>query len=99
MVAGSGALRQQAGRSAAQEASTAERAYTAPPGAGEDRGRSFLARAGDWLSDGEVTVEDTATADYSGLDNWTQIWWDTDATGPSRLKSSTPAPSSSPRSP
>ncbi|SHN42707.1 TadE family protein [Cryptosporangium aurantiacum] len=43
--------------SAAQEASTAERAFTAPPGAGEDRGRSFLARAGDWLTDGQVTVE------------------------------------------
>jgi TadE-like protein len=43
--------------SAAQEASTAERAFGAPPGAGEDRGQSFLGRAGDWLSGGQVTVE------------------------------------------
>jgi len=43
--------------SAAQEASTAERAFGAPAGAGEDRGRSFLGRAGDWLSGGQVIVE------------------------------------------
>ncbi|MFI5953352.1 TadE/TadG family type IV pilus assembly protein [Cryptosporangium sp. NPDC051539] len=42
--------------SAAQEATTAERAFDAPAGAGEDRGRAFLARAGDWLSGGRVTV-------------------------------------------
>ena len=43
--------------SAAQEASTAERAFGAPAGAGTDRGRSFLGRAGDWLSGGQVRVE------------------------------------------
>lgn len=42
--------------SAAQEATTAERAFDAPAGAGQQRGNSFLARSGDWLSGGRVTV-------------------------------------------
>ena len=43
--------------SAAQEASTAERSFGAPAGAGEDRGRTFLGRAGDWLDAGQVDVD------------------------------------------
>src|SRR4051794_27434094 len=42
--------------SAAQESTTAARAFDAPAGAGEERGTAFLARSGDWLSGGTVTV-------------------------------------------
>lgn len=55
--------------SAAQEATTAERVYDAPAGAGQDRGASFLARAGDWLGAGRVTVErngDQVTSTVTG---------------------------------
>jgi Flp pilus assembly protein TadG len=47
--------------SAAQEATTAERAYDAADGAGQARGEQFLARAGDWLRGGQVTVARTGT--------------------------------------
>jgi Flp pilus assembly protein TadG len=43
--------------SAAQEATTAERSFGAPAGAGQQRGSAFLARTGDWLSGGTVTVQ------------------------------------------
>ena len=41
---------------AAQEAVTAQRAYNAPDGAGTARASNFLARAGDWLVNPQVTV-------------------------------------------
>jgi Flp pilus assembly protein TadG len=47
--------------SAAQEAATAQRAFDAPDGAGQDRGEQFMARAGDWLNGGQVTVARTGT--------------------------------------
>jgi hypothetical protein len=42
---------------AAQEAVTAQRAYNAQPGIGQERGTAFLARSGDWLVGGTVVVE------------------------------------------
>ena len=41
---------------AAQLSTSAERAYDAPQGAGGAQARDFLARAGDWLTDPQVTV-------------------------------------------
>ncbi|MBE1485833.1 TadE/TadG family type IV pilus assembly protein [Plantactinospora soyae] len=41
---------------AAQSAVSAQRAYQAEPGVGEDRAEDFLDRAGDWLVGWEVTV-------------------------------------------
>lgn len=41
---------------AAHEAVTAQRAYDAPPGAGQDRAERFLATTGDGLSGTTVTV-------------------------------------------
>ncbi|MEQ4300828.1 TadE family protein [Plantactinospora sp. B6F1] len=41
---------------AAQSAVSAQRAYQAEPGVGQQRAEDFLARAGDWLVDWEVTV-------------------------------------------
>ena len=41
---------------AAQEATTAERAYNAAPGSGQARAHAFLARSGDWLTAPSVTV-------------------------------------------
>ncbi|MFC6018845.1 TadE/TadG family type IV pilus assembly protein [Plantactinospora solaniradicis] len=41
---------------AAQSAVSAQRAYQAEPGVGEERAEDFLVRAGDWLVGWEVTV-------------------------------------------
>jgi hypothetical protein len=41
---------------AAQSAVSAQRAYQAEPGVGEERAEDFLGRAGDWLVGWEVTV-------------------------------------------
>lgn len=41
---------------AAQSAVSAQRAYQAEPGVGEQRAEDFLDRAGDWLVGWEVTV-------------------------------------------
>jgi hypothetical protein len=46
---------------AAQQATTAQRAYQAPAGAGESSAERFLARAGDWLVDPKVRVERDGT--------------------------------------
>nr|WP_275413588.1 TadE family protein [Plantactinospora endophytica] len=41
---------------AAQSAVSAQRAYQAEPGVGQERAEDFLDRAGDWLEGWEVTV-------------------------------------------
>ncbi|AVT34980.1 pilus assembly protein TadE [Plantactinospora sp. BC1] len=41
---------------AAQSAVSAQRAYQAEPGVGQQRAEDFLERAGDWLAGWEVTV-------------------------------------------
>jgi hypothetical protein len=41
---------------AAQAAVTAQRGYDAPAGVGEEKADEFLAAAGDWLVDSDVTV-------------------------------------------
>lgn len=46
---------------AAQEATTAQRAYQAPPGAGPARARAFLDRSGDWLTDPQIRTTTTGT--------------------------------------
>ena len=57
---------------AAQSAVSAQRAYQAEPGVGEQRAEDFLTRAGDWLVDWEVTVsvpepgDDHVTATVTG---------------------------------
>jgi Flp pilus assembly protein TadG len=43
--------------SAAEQGVTAERAYNAPPGIGEQRAIAFLDQTGDWLTNRTVTVE------------------------------------------
>jgi hypothetical protein len=55
---------------AAQEAVSAQRAYQAPAGVGEDRAVAFLNQAGDWLVGWNVNVAgvgtDTVTATVTG---------------------------------
>jgi Flp pilus assembly protein TadG len=41
---------------AAQESTTAQRAYLAPGGVGQERATAFLGNSGDWLADPRVTV-------------------------------------------
>ncbi|MBT8226202.1 MAG: pilus assembly protein [Dactylosporangium sp.] len=41
---------------AAEQATTAERAYNAPPGVGHARAETFLNQTGDWLTDRKVTI-------------------------------------------
>jgi Flp pilus assembly protein TadG len=43
---------------AAQEATTAQRAFDAAGGAGSQRASTFLAGSGDWLTDPEVRVDE-----------------------------------------
>jgi Flp pilus assembly protein TadG len=45
---------------AAEEAANAQRAYNAPPGAGQTRADAFIASTGDGLSGASVTVTTTA---------------------------------------
>ncbi|MGW0436486.1 TadE family protein [Micromonospora sp. NPDC003197] len=42
---------------AAQEAVSAQRAYRAPDGVGQQRAEEFIRRAGDWLPGAKVTVQ------------------------------------------
>jgi hypothetical protein len=54
---------------AAQEATTAQRAYNAPDRAGQERANEFLRRTGDWLANPTVVVTrtgDRVTATVTG---------------------------------
>ncbi len=41
---------------AAEQSTTAQRAYNAPPGIGEERANAFLDQTGDWLTNRQVRV-------------------------------------------
>lgn len=87
-------------RNAAQEAVTAQRAYQAPPGAGERRAREFLDRAGDWLAGWRSTpprcttsaTEVSCTVRGQSLSVIPGVRWDVRETAHGTVERFTPEP-------